>query len=202
MRICECPKLEHVAREGLPAPNLKELSFWDCENLKSLPPGMCTNLTSLQELSHLEELKIQGWCSVERFSKQDSLPTTLQLLQIQDFPNLKRLGEVGLLSLKSLGVLRVSNYPQLKFSPDQDFPSNITDLEVEHFEYLASLWADRGNFFHVIQFLTELSIKSYSSVECFPEKDFLQTTLQLLKIQDFPNLKRLDAEGLLNLKSL
>ncbi|GAB4841391.1 hypothetical protein Ancab_022120 [Ancistrocladus abbreviatus] len=200
--INNCPKLECVAREGLPAPNLKKVSFFSCENLKSLPSGMCTNLTSLRELSYLEELKIEGWSSVECFPEQDSLPTTLQLLQIQDFPNLKRLGREGLLSLKSLGVLGISKCPQLKFNPDQDFPSDITNLEVEHFEYLASLWADRGNFFHLFQFLTELSIKGYSSVECFPKKDSLPTTLQLLKIRDFPNLKRLDAEGLLNLKSL
>ncbi|GAB4841389.1 hypothetical protein Ancab_022118 [Ancistrocladus abbreviatus] len=49
--IFNCPKLEHVAREGLPAPNLKNLSFVGCDNLKSLPLGMCTNLTSLRELS-------------------------------------------------------------------------------------------------------------------------------------------------------
>ncbi|GAB4841363.1 hypothetical protein Ancab_022091 [Ancistrocladus abbreviatus] len=43
--ISDCPKLEHVAREGLPVPSLRELSFSRCEKLKSLPSGMCTNLT-------------------------------------------------------------------------------------------------------------------------------------------------------------
>ncbi|GAB4841374.1 hypothetical protein Ancab_022104 [Ancistrocladus abbreviatus] len=45
--ISECLKLEHVAKEGLPIPNLKKLSFVGCENLKSLPLEMCANLTSL-----------------------------------------------------------------------------------------------------------------------------------------------------------
>ncbi|GAB4841377.1 hypothetical protein Ancab_022107 [Ancistrocladus abbreviatus] len=187
--ISDCPKLEHVAREGLPAPNLKKLSFVGCENLKSLPLGMCTNLTSLRELSvrrcpalepisdrefprgiimleienfeqltshwteddkrnylhrlqNLRVLKIQGWSSMECFPEKDSLPTTLQLLEIWDFPNLKRLDAEGLLNLKSLQKLRISNCPQLKFTLDQDFPSNITNLEVEHFEHPASLWAN------------------------------------------------------------
>ncbi|GAB4841353.1 hypothetical protein Ancab_022081 [Ancistrocladus abbreviatus] len=247
--ISNCPKLEHVAREGLPVPNLIKLSFMGCENLKSLPLGMCTNLTSLRELrvrrrpalkpisdrefprglimlqtdnfeqltSHwtendkrscfhrlqfLKELEIQGWSSVECFPEKDSLPTTLQLLKIQDFPNLKRLDAEDLLNLKSLEKLRISNCPQLKFTQDQDFPSNITDLEVEHFEHPTSLWANWRIFFPMFQFLTQLSIEGFSSVECFPEKGSLSPTLQGLKIRKFLNLKRLDGEGLQILKSL
>ncbi|GAB4836935.1 hypothetical protein Ancab_001847 [Ancistrocladus abbreviatus] len=42
LTINNCLKLEYVVREGLPAPNLEELSFYHCENLKSLPSGMYT----------------------------------------------------------------------------------------------------------------------------------------------------------------
>ncbi|GAB4841356.1 hypothetical protein Ancab_022084 [Ancistrocladus abbreviatus] len=247
--ISDCPKLEHVAREGLPAPNLITLSFMGCENLKSLPLGVCTNLTSLRELtvgrcpalepisdmefphrlilleidnfeqlrSHwtendkrscfhrlqcLKELEIQGWSSVECFPEKDSLPTTLQLLKIQDFPNLKRLDAEGLLNLKSLEKLWISNCPQLKFTPDQDFPPNLNDLAVDHFEHLTSLRVDRRNFFHNFLFLTALSIAGYSSVECFPEKGSLPLTLRRLTIREFSNLKMLDGKGLQTLKSL
>ncbi|GAB4841385.1 hypothetical protein Ancab_022115 [Ancistrocladus abbreviatus] len=175
--ICDCVKLEHVAREGLLAPSLIELSFSGCEKLKSLPSGMCTTLTSLRKLrvqgcpalepiserefphglieleignfeqltshwkendrrscfhklQYLEELKIQGWNSVERFPEKNSLPTTLQLLKIWDFLNLKRMDGESLQSLISLETLEISNCPQLKFTPDKDFPSNITNLKV------------------------------------------------------------------------
>ncbi|GAB4841376.1 hypothetical protein Ancab_022106 [Ancistrocladus abbreviatus] len=247
--ISNCPKLEHVAREGLLAPNLGRLLFMGCENLKSLPLGMCTNLTSLREfmvrrcpalepisdrefphrlilleidnfeqltshwtendkrscfhrLQFLQELEIQGWSSVECFPEKDSLPTTLRSLEIQDFPNLKRLDAEGLLNLESLEKLRISNCPQLKFTQDQDFPSNIIDLVVEHFEHPASLWANWRIFFPMFQFLTQLSIKGFSSVECFPEKGSLPLTLQWLTIRKFSNLKMLDGKGLQTLKSL
>ncbi|GAB4860733.1 hypothetical protein Ancab_035896 [Ancistrocladus abbreviatus] len=79
--ISECPKLEHVVREGLPASNLKKLSFLGCENLKSLPLGMCTNLPSLQELSVIQ-------CPALEPILDREFPRGLIMLEIDNFGHL------------------------------------------------------------------------------------------------------------------
>ncbi|GAB4841624.1 hypothetical protein Ancab_022338 [Ancistrocladus abbreviatus] len=81
LSIFDCPKLEHVARKGLRAPNLKALLFRGCENLKSLPSWMCTNLSSLRHL-HVRK------CPVLEPISEREFPHGLIMLEIDNFQQL------------------------------------------------------------------------------------------------------------------
>ncbi|GAB4841528.1 hypothetical protein Ancab_022244 [Ancistrocladus abbreviatus] len=152
LEIEGCPKLEAVARGGLPAPNLTYFTIMGCENLKSLPLGMQAHLTSLQHLI------------------------------ILDCPRVEPMAE------------------------GDHFPSTLVCLKLDHFEQLTSSWSDATtamrSFFYRCQYLKQLSLGDWNSVECFPFPQGQGSSLIQISIRRFRNLKRLDVEALQSLTSL
>nr|AAU90291.2 Disease resistance protein I2, putative [Solanum demissum] len=94
-------------------------------NLKTLSSQVLKSLTSLQYLEiHGNLPQIQSMLEQGQFSHL----TSLQRLQIIDFPNLQSLPESALPS--SLSQLTISNCPKLQSLPLKEMPSSLSNLEI------------------------------------------------------------------------
>ncbi|GAB4839542.1 hypothetical protein Ancab_029068 [Ancistrocladus abbreviatus] len=83
----------------------------------------------------------------------------------------------------------------------EDFPSSLIRLSIDNYEQLTSLWTDKKSL-HRFLLLEELWLNNCTTVEHFPERGSLPSTLQKLCLHGFPNLRGLDGEGLQSLTNL
>ncbi|XP_077217331.1 putative disease resistance protein RGA4 isoform X2 [Tasmannia lanceolata] len=198
--VTQCPFL---LEEELPI-SLQSLKIFSCSNLKSMPKGIFSNLTSLKEL------KISNCPQLESLAGEEELPTALTSLWIINCPNLKSLSKGMRNNLTSLEQLYITNCPQLESFPNiiglrsmtirkcplmQQFPEGMLDmltfLSVENVEI----------FSNNLTSLQTLNISECSQLEFSPSM-LLPPTLKTLDIKWCDNLKSLPKGMLKNLTSL
>ncbi|KAK1567037.1 hypothetical protein Q3G72_007445 [Acer saccharum] len=149
IKILDCKKLKGLPNRMQNLTSLRYLRIWKCGGMESFPEdGFPINLTSLciidtpkicerlfqwglHKLSSLRKLCMKGCPDVVSFPPQQRgilLPTSLIILDIIDFPDLKRLSSV-IQSLNSLEELNLENCPKLKSFPEKGLPLSLLKLQ-------------------------------------------------------------------------
>ncbi|KAI9176317.1 hypothetical protein LWI28_001251 [Acer negundo] len=208
LQIESCPNLVSFPETGFGS-MLRHLILKDCPALKALPKDiMCCESNSCL----LEELEIEGCCSLEFFPK-GRLSTTLKRLTIQYCENLRSLPE-GVMQddnnnyESQLEILKIVGCPSLQCSTSGKLPYGLKILkisgcsslelltetmivngelleyiEISHCETLEILPEFRNSLPH----LTEITIIGCLFLKYLPETG-LPMSLQVLMICDCPRL--------------
>ncbi|CAN6556200.1 unnamed protein product [Malus baccata var. baccata] len=206
--ISDCKSLkalvdeEECERLGLIAPNgffsntnhcLESIEIWNCQNLKSLPDGLC-------HLINLQTLTI-GFCgslvSIPRLSG-GRRPSNLRKIWIRDCEKLEALPE-DMHNLNCLEKLSID------YREGLIFPPNLTSLVIRKVKSCKSLWELEWGL-HRLTYLGFLWIngKDPDTVSFPPDMVRMETlkSLTYLRIEGFPNLKKLSSKGFQFLTSL
>ncbi|XP_030963534.1 putative disease resistance protein At3g14460 [Quercus lobata] len=171
--IFSCPNFVSFSNGGLCAPNLTEISIFNCEKFKSLPDGMCTLLPSL------ESLKLFNCPELESFPK-GSLPSNLVTLDISKCDKLfSRRMEWGLQRLHSLKQFKIWNGIEKveSFLDEALLPSTLTEFTIGGFSNLKSL--NSKGFQHLTS-LQRLEIKFCSGFRYLTEERLLASLSSLI----------------------
>ncbi|KAL6326178.1 hypothetical protein AAG906_001053 [Vitis piasezkii] len=122
--IYDCPEIDSFPIGGLPT-NLSNLHIWNCNKLMA-----CRMEWRLQTLPFLRSLWIQGLEEerLESFPEERFLPSTLTSLSINNFLNLKSLGNKGLEHLTYLETLWIEDCEKLESLPKQGCPPPFSSL--------------------------------------------------------------------------
>jgi hypothetical protein len=148
--IIKCDGLKAIPDHMHNLMSLEELSIYYCPDIVSFPEeGFPTSLTYLatvdlkicellfnwgmHKLSALRTLIIQGGFSHISFPSVDMgvrLPSALNRLSIEDFPNLEYLSYSGFQNLSSLERLSISDCPKLTSFPGKGLPSSLLELRI------------------------------------------------------------------------
>ncbi|XP_028943752.1 putative disease resistance RPP13-like protein 1 [Malus domestica] len=194
-----CEQLELIAQDGFFYDNtnycLEYFRIWKCENLKSLPDGLC-HLSNLQKL-HIQECG--SLVSIPRLSG-GKRPSNLREIEIRNCEKLEALPE-DMHNLNSLEDLRID------YREGLTFPPNLTSLTIWKVKSCKSLWVlERG--LHRLTSLSKLGIygDNPDTVSFPPDmvrmELLLPRSLTQLHICGFPNLKKLSSKGFQFLTSL
>ncbi|GMY22692.1 putative disease resistance RPP13-like protein 1 isoform X2 [Fagus crenata] len=180
LRISECPNFVSFASGGLCAPNLTQISIYNCKKLTSLPEAMHTLLPSLVylDLSYCQEL--------ESFP-EGGLPSNLVTLKISNCHKLfSHRMEWGLQALHSLRKFKIYfSYEELESFPEKALlPPTLTDFTIKHFSNLKSL-----NEFQHLTSLQHLNIAFCDNLQCLP-KEGLPASLSSLHLFGCPLLEK------------
>ncbi|KAM0998858.1 hypothetical protein FF1_005632 [Malus domestica] len=211
IRILDCRSLKSLVDEeeceglGLIAPNgffsdntnhcLEYIGIWNCQNLKSLPDGLC----HLSNLQHLYIRKCGSLVSIPRLSG-GSRPSNLRKINITDCEKLEALPE-DMHNLNSLEQLIID------YREGLTFPPNLTSLHIYEVKSCKSLWELEWGL-HRLTSLTYLYIDSDDpdTVSFPPDMVRMETlfpkSLTRVIIDGFPNLKKLSSKGFQFLTSL
>ncbi|KAB2607508.1 disease resistance RPP13-like protein 1 [Pyrus ussuriensis x Pyrus communis] len=194
LEMIGCEQLELIAEDGFYGDNtnhcLEYIRIWDCQNLKSLPDGLC-------HLSNLRTLII-GCCgslvSIPRLSG-GRRPSNLRYIRITECEKLEALPE-DMHNLNSLQELSID------YREGLTFPPNLTFLSINKVKSCKSLWE-----LHRLTSLTYLEIDGEEDPDTFPPDmvrmdTLLPKSLTDLVIEGFPNLKKLSSKGFPFLTSL
>nr|POF00446.1 putative disease resistance rpp13-like protein 1 [Quercus suber] len=176
-----CPNFVSFPSGGLCAPNLTQISIYDCGKLKSLAEGMHTLLPSLL---HLE---LENCPELESFP-EGGLPYNLQILEIDGCDKLfLRRMEWGLQSLHSLReiIIRYHGREVGSFPEEALLPPSLIRLDIS-FEQLTSL--NVSGFKHLAS-LKQLEIWECDNLQRLPKKGF-PASLSILDIYNCPLLKK------------
>ena len=124
--ITDCPEIDSLPEGGLPT-TLYDLLIHNCCKLMACRTEWC-----LHSLPVLRRLLIGGSDEerLESFPEAWFLPSTLTVLEIYDFPNLKLLDSKGLQHLNSLETLEIGRCEKLKYLPKQRLPSSLSHLYI------------------------------------------------------------------------
>nr|AGF69194.1 disease resistance protein At3g14460-like protein 1 [Vitis labrusca] len=227
LKIDTCPSLIGFPEGELPT-TLKQLRIWECEKLESLPGGMMhhDSNTTTATSGGLHVLDIWD-CPSLTFFPTGKFPSTLQKLEIWDCAQLESISEEMFHSNNSsLEYLSISSYPCLKIVPDclyklRELKINKcenVELQPYHLQNLTALTSltisDCENIKTPLSrwgLATLTSLKKLTIGGIFPpvasfsdgqRPPILPTTLTLLSINDFQNLKSLSSLALQTLTSL
>ncbi|XP_068337979.1 putative disease resistance RPP13-like protein 1 [Pyrus communis] len=195
----ECERLGLIAPNGFFSDNtnhcLEYIQIWDCQNLKSLPDGLC-------HLSNLQQLRIYecgSLVSIPRLSG-GRRPSNLRAFQITSCQKLEALPE-DMHNLNSLEELTID------YREGLTFPPNLTWLSIYKVKSCKSLWELELGL-HRLTSLRNLSISGEDpdTVSFPPDMVLMETlfpkSLTHLYIEFFPNLKKLSSKGFQFLTSL
>ena len=131
LTLCNCPDVMSSSLEVFSTPNLKVLAIANGKNNVRRP----LFARSLHTLTSLEMIYINGpFPDVISFTDDWSqlLPTSLNILSINDFNNLKSIASIGLQTLISLKVLQFTDCPKLRsFVPKKGLPSTLERLVIQ-----------------------------------------------------------------------
>ncbi|XP_048426012.1 putative disease resistance protein At3g14460 [Pyrus x bretschneideri] len=214
----ECERLGLIAPNGIFSDNtnhcLECIHIWDCQNLKSLPDGLC-HLSNLQELhiaicgslvsiprlsggrrpSNLRKISIMHNLKLEALPEDMHNLNSLECIEIWDCQNLKSLPD-GLCYLSNLQTLIIINCGSLvsisRLSGGRR-PSNLRKMGIYICEKLEALPEDMHN----LNSLEELSI-DYREGLTFPPN---LTSLEINMVKSCKSLWELEW-GLHRLTSL
>ncbi|KAG5578333.1 hypothetical protein H5410_058467 [Solanum commersonii] len=144
---------EEIEHWELPS-SIKSLSI---SNLKTLSSQVLKSLTSLQYLEIAGNLpQIQSMLEQGQFSSYLHL-TSLQRLQIVDFPNLQLISESALPS--SLSQLDINNCPNLQSLSVKGMPSSFSKLYIHNCPLLTSLLeVNKGEYWPEIAHIPTIQI--------------------------------------------
>ncbi|XP_070663554.1 putative disease resistance RPP13-like protein 1 [Malus domestica] len=200
IEISNCRSLKSLVEpNGLFSDNtnhcLEYIRIWNCQNLESLPDGLC-HLSNLQTL-------IIGNCgslvSIPRLSAERR-PSNLRDIMINECEKLEAFPE-DMHNLNSLEGLKID------YRKGLTFPPNLTSLEIWKVKSCKSLWELEWGL-HRLTSLRKLGIsgKNTRTVSFPPDivrmEPLLPKSLTELRIEGFPNLKRLSSKGFQFLNSL
>ncbi|CAN6556201.1 unnamed protein product [Malus baccata var. baccata] len=193
----ECVRLGLIEPNGFFSDNtnhcLEYIRIWNCQNLKSLPDGLC-------HLSNLQWLTIYGCGSLVSIPRLSGgrRPSNLRQIIIRDCEKLEALPE-DMHNLNCLEDLSID------YSEGLTFPPNLTSLEIWKVKSCKSLWELEWGL-HRLTSLTYLYIDSDdpNTVSFPPDMVRMETLKSLahLRIEGFPNLKKLSSKGFQFLTSL
>ncbi|KAJ6937411.1 disease resistance RPP13-like protein 1 [Populus alba x Populus x berolinensis] len=176
--IMKCDRLKAIPGHMHNLMSLEELSIFNCPGIVSFPEeGFPTSLTFLatidlkicellfnwgmHKLTALRTLIIQGGCSHISFPSVDMgvrLPSTLNRLIIEDFPNLEYLSYSGFQNLSSLEDLRISDCPKLTSFPGKGLPSSLLELSIQACPLLVRQIKGRVKEWHKIRHIPYINI--------------------------------------------
>ncbi|KAB2607320.1 disease resistance RPP13-like protein 1 [Pyrus ussuriensis x Pyrus communis] len=197
--IYDCEQLELIAQDGFFYDNtnycLEYFGIWCCQNLKSLPDGLCY-------LSNLQELHIYGCGSLVSFPRLSGgrRPSNLRKIYIRNCEKLEALPE-DMHNLNSLEEWTID------YREGLPFPPNLTFLEIKKVKSCKSLWELEWGL-HRLTSLTYLIINGEDPDTVSFPPNMVQTetlfpkSLTNLSIKGFPNLKKLSSKGFQFLTSL
>ncbi|KAM1341186.1 hypothetical protein ACFX2F_005678 [Malus domestica] len=199
LQTYRCKQLELIAEDGSFNDNtnhcLEYIEIWNCQNLKSLPDGLC-HLSNLQKL-HIE--RCGSLVSIPRLSG-GRRPSNLRNICIIYCEKLEALPE-DMHNLNSVEELRIDYHEGLTFPP------NLTLLHIWKVKSCKSLWELEWGL-HRLTFLSKLGIYGDDpGTMSFPPdmvrmETLLPKSLAHLSIHSFPNLKKLSGKGFQFLTSL
>ncbi|CAN6556105.1 unnamed protein product [Malus baccata var. baccata] len=198
LNIEACDRLELIVEDGFFSDNtnhcLEYIKIWNCQNLKSLPDGLC-------HLSNLQGLTIYGCGSLVSIPRLSGgiRASNLREIIIKDCEKLEALPE----DMHNLNSLELS----IDYREGLTFPPNLTSLEIWKVKSCKSLWELEWGL-HRLTSLRFLSINGEDSdtVSFPPDMVRMETlfpkSLSHLTMLGFPNLKKLSSKGFQFLTSL
>nr|XP_028944485.1 putative disease resistance protein At3g14460 [Malus domestica] len=199
LQIIDCDRLELITEDGFFRDNtnycLEYIKIWKCQNLKSLPDGLC-------HLSNLQTLIIRLCGSLVSFSRLSGgkRPSNLREISIRDCDKLEALPE-DMHNLNSLEKLKID------YREGLTFPPNLTFLSIKKVKSCKSYWELEWGL-HRLPSLRNLWISGEDpdTVSFPPDMVRMETLLPKslidLTIEGFPNLKKLSSKGFQFLTSL
>jgi len=170
-------------------PKLCLLWIYECDNLQMI--------SQAQPHYHLNFLRIANCSKFESFPNEGLFAPELERFYIDGLDKLKSMPKRMSALLPYLTSMEIHNCPGVELS-DRCLPSNLKDMSLLNCsKVVATLkraWGTNPS-------LEYLSIQE-EDVECFPSEDLFPLSLTRLRINDCPNLKKLDYRGLSHLSSL
>ncbi|KAL5544158.1 hypothetical protein UlMin_007942 [Ulmus minor] len=177
----DLPKFVSFPEGGLHAPNLKDFSIDECENLRSLPQQMHRLLPSLNDLEVINCGEIESW-------PEGGLPSNLESLEIRGCKKL--VAQVKHWDLQTLTPclksFLIDGYGEElldSFPPEGLLPTSLTYLSIFNFRRLKTL------NIHACQHLEYLFLYKCGELQFLPEES-LPKSLSSLNIIDCPLLER------------
>ncbi|KAI5342539.1 hypothetical protein L3X38_010414 [Prunus dulcis] len=187
-------------------PKLTTLTIRNCENLESL---CLIEEGAVENLSHLNNLNIEGCPNLECFP-QGGLPTpNLICLEFRRCEKLKSLPE-RIHTLAALGTLIIRALQNLEsIAEDGGLPPNLRYFTIGNCERLRASSSSVGDYCNwglqalvSLKFLEIGGRGSDEILETLLRQQLLPTTLQSLHIEELSTLTSLDGKGLAHLTSL
>ncbi|GAB4839543.1 hypothetical protein Ancab_029069 [Ancistrocladus abbreviatus] len=192
-----------VGLESFPlgvVPKLRDFTLIACKNLQDI--CIQEGVDPDSGLMSLHKLRIRNCPRLEFVARGGLHASNLETLHITDCGSLKSFPPTMHIHLTSLKDLFLERCPMLQqMQEEDDFPSSLIRLSIDNYEQLTSLWTDKKSL-HRFRFLEELWLNNCTTVEHFPERGSLPSTLQKLCLNGFPNLRGLDGDGLQSLTNL
>uniref|UniRef100_A0A2N9H034 R13L1/DRL21-like LRR repeat region domain-containing protein n=1 Tax=Fagus sylvatica TaxID=28930 RepID=A0A2N9H034_FAGSY len=168
LNIYECEKLSYILDGLHKLISLENFELIGCGNLRCFPRHTWCHAPSstLEGAASLRQL-VMSWCGVEALLIGLKSCTSLQILRIEECPNLKRISE-GL--PESLKTLKIGPFCEML----EAFPSLINSTSIQHsIEHLyLNGWAKLNSLPDQIQSFTALKvllIANFDGMEALPE---------------------------------
>ncbi|KAI5342031.1 hypothetical protein L3X38_009906 [Prunus dulcis] len=206
--ISDCGELQLIMSDELAHDNtnycLEYISISFCQNLKSLPEGLChlTNLQTLRIYDCGSLVSIPSLSGEGLPSPTTTAASSLRQIQIENCNKLEMLPDMR--NLNCLQKLYIDYGEGLNFT---SFPPNLTSLLISGIKNCKPLW----ELLHRLTSLTVLRVDGEDPyVVSFPPDSYremdtemlLPESLTTLSIVGFPNLKKLSSKGFQSLTSL
>ncbi|XP_068494523.1 putative disease resistance RPP13-like protein 1 [Phaseolus vulgaris] len=165
----DLPSLEHLDLSGLPMlESLSPRCLPSCLRSLHVDVGILSSISKqelgllFQRLSSLSHLLVKGLGDedlVNRLLKEQSLPTSLEYLFLNNFSGLKLLEGKGLQSLTSLQMLNIYNCPSIESLPEDQLPSSLQVLSLRECPLLEARYQNHnGKYWSKIAHIPAIKI--------------------------------------------